>query len=495
MLLVPVLLLQLAVFLPVARYRLIDGDEGFYLMASRLVFEHRVPYRDFFFTQMPLLPYIYGLWMRAIGTSWVSARMLSGLLTALLGTLLYAQVRMETRKWSAGLFAVALFASSTLILAWFTIAKTFALSGLFVFCSCICLTRLPGAFPRATFLASGFLLGLAADVRLFLAGLIPIFFVWAYRDSRIRARGTELFCFLAGFAIAVVPNLYFLVLDPQAFLFGNLGWHEIRSNAGFVGNFGQKLLTLVELFSSGGSGLEFTLLITSLILTTRMGVSRPATRLALQLMLGLGLLSLLPTPTYIQYFCLCVPFLITAAVSSISDFLDSDKRDEKWRLVTVGCAGLVVLFFGSSIWDCRRYVITGERVNGIHGTERAINFRIDTVCDVSRGIDALAYDGERVMSLWPGYIFQSKTVPFPGLENNTGRERADALSPTQLSRYHILSRDEVDAQLRARLTRLFVLGNQESMHVDAAPYEKMLVQYGYTRVRAIGDTSIWTTQR
>src|SRR5260370_42211234 len=117
MLLVPVLLLQLAVFLPVARYRLIDGDEGFYLMASRLVFEHRVPYRDFFFTQMPLLPYIYGLWMRAIGTSWVSARKLSRRLTTLLRTPPYAHGRMADRKWSAGLFGRALVASRTLILA------------------------------------------------------------------------------------------------------------------------------------------------------------------------------------------------------------------------------------------------------------------------------------------------------------------------------------------------------------------------------------------
>ena len=60
-LLIPVFLVQLIPFLTVARHRLIDGDEGFYLMASRLVFEHRVPYRDFFFTQTPLLPFVYGL--------------------------------------------------------------------------------------------------------------------------------------------------------------------------------------------------------------------------------------------------------------------------------------------------------------------------------------------------------------------------------------------------------------------------------------------------
>jgi hypothetical protein len=58
---------QVIPFLVMARYRLIDGDEGFYLMASRLVFESRIPYRDFFFTQMPLTPYLYGSWMLVTG--------------------------------------------------------------------------------------------------------------------------------------------------------------------------------------------------------------------------------------------------------------------------------------------------------------------------------------------------------------------------------------------------------------------------------------------
>jgi hypothetical protein len=49
-------------FLFIARHRLIDGDEGFYLMASRLVLEHKTPYLDFLYTQAPLLPYAYGHW-------------------------------------------------------------------------------------------------------------------------------------------------------------------------------------------------------------------------------------------------------------------------------------------------------------------------------------------------------------------------------------------------------------------------------------------------
>jgi hypothetical protein len=51
-------LLQAGFFLFVARHRLIDGDEGFYLLAARLVLQHKTPYLDFFYPQAPLLPYV-----------------------------------------------------------------------------------------------------------------------------------------------------------------------------------------------------------------------------------------------------------------------------------------------------------------------------------------------------------------------------------------------------------------------------------------------------
>src|SRR5882757_7722129 len=39
----------------------LNADEGWYLYASRLVYRGQLPYRDFSFTQMPLLPYVYGV--------------------------------------------------------------------------------------------------------------------------------------------------------------------------------------------------------------------------------------------------------------------------------------------------------------------------------------------------------------------------------------------------------------------------------------------------
>src|SRR5947209_12322232 len=49
-------ILMPAVFVPMSLYRIVDGDEGTYLLVSRLVAEGQLPYHDFFYPQMFLLP-------------------------------------------------------------------------------------------------------------------------------------------------------------------------------------------------------------------------------------------------------------------------------------------------------------------------------------------------------------------------------------------------------------------------------------------------------
>src|SRR5215475_6128884 len=75
--------LQFWFFSYVALHRFIDGDEGFFLLAARLVLEHKKPYIDFLFEQAPLFPYVYALWMKCFGVTWSSARLFAALLTAL----------------------------------------------------------------------------------------------------------------------------------------------------------------------------------------------------------------------------------------------------------------------------------------------------------------------------------------------------------------------------------------------------------------------------
>src|SRR3954447_2960911 len=103
---------QFGVFLVIARLRVADGDEGFYLMAARLVVEGKLPYHDFLLTQMPLLPYVYGAWMSLAGMTWVSARTLSAILAATLGTAVFTEVYKQTGRRAAGVIAMFLYLSS-----------------------------------------------------------------------------------------------------------------------------------------------------------------------------------------------------------------------------------------------------------------------------------------------------------------------------------------------------------------------------------------------
>ena len=51
-------ILNSAIFVWLGR---VNADEGWYLYASKLVYAGYLPYKDFAFTQTPLLPYIYGI--------------------------------------------------------------------------------------------------------------------------------------------------------------------------------------------------------------------------------------------------------------------------------------------------------------------------------------------------------------------------------------------------------------------------------------------------
>ena len=205
-------------------------------MASRLVFEHKVPYRDFFFTQMPLLPYVYGLWMQVAGTTWIAARALSAFFTMLLGAAMYVHVCKETGRWTAGLVAVVLFVSSTYVFGWFPAVKTYALSSLLLFGAYAGIAGYSSRYPRMVFALGGLLLGLSVDARLYFAGLLPLLILWVFTSPEVRERRAALLWLLGGFALAVLPNLYLFALAPDAYVFGNIGLHSVRSGEGLIGD-------------------------------------------------------------------------------------------------------------------------------------------------------------------------------------------------------------------------------------------------------------------
>ena len=494
-LLVPVLLPQVLFFIFVARYRIVHIDEGFYLLASRLVLMHKKSYLDFFYTQAPLLPYVYALWMKFFGVSWTSARSFAALVTALLGGLLYQHVCQQTRSWRAGVAAAVMYASCTLVFPWFPIVHTFSLAGLFLFSAYVVVNSPSAKSSPWLIAAGGLLLGLSVDTRSYLLLLIPLFLWWIFHTSDTGARLTSILCFLGGFSIAMVPCLYFFISSPDAFLFNNFGYHAIRSNAGLIGMWQDKFAVVFIVFLVGpqGNGIQNSILFfISLGFVFSMGTRRDPPRFAFQIAVVLGIISLLPTPAHVAYFCLCAPFILVSAVCVANHlFVTLESRREKLVGAAV-CIALSVIYLGASVSYFRRYLITGEGITVARWAFDKGDLRLQRIIEVSEAIDhGYVSPDEMVASFWPGYIFQTKARPFPGFENDYGLPISEKLTSEQRARYHILSPAEIEDNFAAHVPRIVVLGSPLGGSEMEDTASRSLREHGYTIVRSIGDTVIY----
>ena len=493
LLLAPLFLAQLLFFLFIARHRFVDGDEGFYLLASRLVLMHKTPYLDFSYVQAPLLPYVYAGWMKTAAVSWASARLFSVVLTAILGTLLYDEVWKETKRWLAGATAVVLYASSTLVFSCFPAVHTFSLAALFLFAGYVVVGRTSAWWARGL---AGLLVGLSVDTRSYLLLVIPLFLWWIYERSETRTRGSAILCFGGGFLVAVVPCLYLFVLSPGAFWFNNVGYHAMRTDAGLVGAWLEKLTVLLMFFLGGpqGNGIQNSILFVvsiAFIFSTR-GRREPP-RLAFQIALFVGFVSLLPTPVYPGYFSLCIPFLLVSTVCVASDLFASVACSRNRLVAVSACVALLVVYLGAAIPDFRKYLVTGEGIASVGKARDKGDWRLERILEVSRAIDGITSPGEVVASFWPGYLFQTHTVPWPGLENDFVLPVADKMTAQQREQYHVLALADIWSGLAAHVPRVVVLGNQNSLAKKAMGdnVADSLRTRGYSLVRTVGNTSIY----
>ena len=499
-----ILLVQAAFFYYVSQHRLVDDDEGYYLLASRLVIEHKTPYLDFFYQQAPLLPYVFGAWFKLAGISWVSARVLCALLSAMVGGLIYWHVLRETGKWIAGACAVLLFASSSLVFPWLPIVKTFALSLLFLFPAYMICARLSPQSSGWVVAVAGALFALAADARSYIVALLPVFLWWLWRGCPTHSRFsnewdshrlTRVLWFAAGVALGALPSLVLFAASPAAFLYNNLGYHAMRTDAGLVGDRQQKLLTIAAVFAGPYTGFQFTA--TSVVafgLIVFRKARCGAAVLALVIGIALGLISMLPTPFSMQYLSLVMPFLIVAAVLAASEYLALAHAPRTHRRLQIACVALVIAFVGFAVPIFRQYLFTGYKVPGIHGAADVPNWTLERLTEVSQAVDELARPGETVLSFFPGYIFATRAAPYPGMENNFGLLIAQELPPEKRQRYRLVTPGDLQQALARHEMRLVVVSSNQgywNAELDYAPILAALRAYGYTPVRQIGDIYIY----
>ena len=446
-----------------------DGDEGVYAYAARLARHGHVPYRDFFYEQMPLLPYVYGGWIAVTGESWYSVRVLSALLAAAAGTVLYLHVLGRYRSRPLASAALALYALSALVLGYFPIVKTFALASLLLLGA---LALVEGR-ERPRWLAAGLLLGLAVDTRLVFAAAVPAFAVAGRR---------RLAPFGEGLAAGLVPSLVLLAFAPHRFVFDNLRYHGEKTTHGLVGDPGQKARTAANLVGYGRAdhalGLQFALLLAATAVAV--WVLRGRLPLAAGIAALLGVACLLPTPTYVQYFCVAVPFMVLTVVEAAATRLSGSEPPTRRRALAAAL-GIVLAAYA---------VAAGFAYVHLVDTAPLLKPSLASVRKVSAVVERDSSPGEQVLSSWPGYLVGTHAEAWPGYTNQFAPAAAAHVSPAEARRVHVVSEALLEAAIRAREPRLVVYRNWITTE-PFARWDEPLRAGGYRLVATVETARIY----
>ncbi len=220
-----VVLLHLGAAFWCIRHGAPNPDEGFYAAAARAVWEGSLPYRDFGYTQPPLLPYLNGLVMQLTGFGLFEQRAVNGVWAALT---LVITARLVARRSSvltaAG--AVLLFSLSAPWMYFIHLGKTYALTSLLVTVAAwIWLERPPGWRKAAGIVLLGVI---GTGCRLPAAPFFALLALAAVLEPGPDHRGIRMLISAATIALAAAVLLVpFLWAAPDAAMFWVIDFHRI----------------------------------------------------------------------------------------------------------------------------------------------------------------------------------------------------------------------------------------------------------------------------
>jgi hypothetical protein len=464
-------LLYLAGLLYYASVRPIDGDEGFYTTAARLVWEGRTPYKDFFFQQALLLPYLYS-WIWAVHPrSLVAMRILSaacgGLEVLLLGLALVCARRLPNKVVLAAFATVLLNPYSV---SWNVVVETFAVANLLMTIATICLYIALRSGRLSWFFASAFALGVCVSARSLDGFLIPAVLLGVlFQESRSSRRFyPKSLTFLAGALIGGLPMIVSFVRYPHAFIFNNLIYHHFDVGYMISGN---------GVFSEGYQSVGHVAFVYFAMIGVRLLIFHPY--FTIQCILAIiGILSLRKlrpqssgsnvgpyTESDYLYFQLALLMLVTYLLTALTLFPPFDQHfDCPLVPLTIPfvAEGLRVMFRAG-----RKPLIALALVApilfaveiGKESTRHSGHplWQLSCYREVSKIVESNSSPDDVVLSFWPGFVFESGRRYFPGLEDHFVYRVINKISPEERARYHVVSKDRVMRAITGRETSLLII--------------------------------------
>jgi len=198
----------------------LNADEGFYCLAAEKVIEGQVPYRDFAYSQTPVLPYVNGLAMKILGFGYLQQRTINafwGFLT--LAITFYIGLRCTDK--AAGLMAIWTTAASLFWIHFICMGKTYAATGLFLI-----LAMLGISVPRSYYkkvLVFSIAGALAIGCRFTAAP--AVFVLWLFLLLQAETTKNRVIGIVLPIFVQIMLLLPFLLANSENFIFWNISYH------------------------------------------------------------------------------------------------------------------------------------------------------------------------------------------------------------------------------------------------------------------------------
>lgn len=220
-------------------------DEGYYHLIARMTAGGALPYRDYFYVQTPLYPFVYAAFMRIFGYSLILARCCS-LVLGLAAFLLSVRTARNLAGPPAALAAAALILVQPFTIYYLTIVKLYALTSLLLTGLVYVLTT--HLAPAKRYGIAAGLAALAIGTRLTVLPALPIVWLAAAMRTQGKERLRVVFAaFLSGLIVLALVLIPFQWISWKTFLYSIVGYHFDKEGFSLIRQFSHRLDVLFRL--------------------------------------------------------------------------------------------------------------------------------------------------------------------------------------------------------------------------------------------------------
>ncbi len=495
---VAIVLLYLMGSLFFAQVRPLDGDEGYYASAIRLVSEGKTPYQDFFYPQSPLLPYIYSPAYLIAGSSIIGLRFESAILGTLglifWGLFLALRYRWQMKPLLAGLILLAV---NPHLLSWNLTVKSFALANLALLIFFWAWQRSQVENQWRDHLVMGLSLGILVSTRMLYApwvGFVLVFLlvpVPAFRPSNLGSLGpSRTGALVAGLLVGLLPTLILALKDFDSFVFNNFTYHSLKSmpldlGIGPVSRI-VRLDALSEVLKNSFFQNPVLVLLLALSLWGVLALihQRKEQSTAFLILAAGGFLvhlgaSLIPFPTHVQYFTApMVPLLLPLAMAGL---LSLDR-------MIPGPVIWFVLLLGTTLAANDLLI---RRV----GMNQDPQWSLENLAKVTREIEARTQPEDEVFAFWSGYTFESGRRYSPGMENHFAIGISERLTLAEKEKYKVAGKESLLKMFQQARPEMIISGTwmnsmATGLHQDQMRGILQPIKTNYDIVAVVGEVKL-----